>query len=344
MIITRFAPNNIGNIHIGNIKIAFISWFFYFKNNGFYILRIDSILNKKNSIIYKIFKKFKISINIKIEQKNRKKIYFKYLKYLYKNNFIYIKNYFFYFKYKKFKIKKFYDIKRGFIYNRYNYKDFIISDINFNFTYNFMSIIDDINLSVNLIIRGSEHIENTFKQLAIYKCINKFNYPLFIHLSILVDNYGKKISKSYDNKYSIINILNINNIFKRTIYNYIFGFIKKYKLTKINLKIFRFNFSKLKNINNNFIKKSKSNYINKLNKFLYYIIKYNNFITKIKNIKLYITNIILYIYNIYNNFYTLYNKNLYFLLYKMFSIYNIPFYKIYLLNFIKRNIVNKLSF
>ena len=62
--------------------------------------------------------------------------------------------------------------------------------------YNFAVVIDDYEMQISHVIRGEEHISNTPYQLAIAQALNyditKIKYG---HLSIIVDETGKKLSK-----------------------------------------------------------------------------------------------------------------------------------------------------
>lgn len=68
-------------------------------------------------------------------------------------------------------------------------------------TYNFASILDDIDMNVNWIIRGVDHIKNTPKQIAIINAVSdilrtfdiKFTHVGLIHHN--VDGKSKKMSK-----------------------------------------------------------------------------------------------------------------------------------------------------
>lgn len=72
--------------------------------------------------------------------------------------------------------------------------DFIIAKNNFLPTYNFASVIDDINLNITHIIRGDDHISNTPKQINIMNAL-KYNIPNFSHLPMILDENKKVLSK-----------------------------------------------------------------------------------------------------------------------------------------------------
>ncbi|MCV3754313.1 glutamate--tRNA ligase [Ureaplasma zalophigenitalium] len=62
--------------------------------------------------------------------------------------------------------------------------------------YNFAVVIDDYDMAITHVIRGEEHISNTPYQLAIKKALGYNAYDIqYGHLSIIVDETGKKLSK-----------------------------------------------------------------------------------------------------------------------------------------------------
>lgn len=62
-------------------------------------------------------------------------------------------------------------------------------------SYNFAVVIDDFDMKITHVIRGEEHISNTPYQLAIKEALNYDTEVFYGHLSIIVDENGKKISK-----------------------------------------------------------------------------------------------------------------------------------------------------
>jgi len=61
-------------------------------------------------------------------------------------------------------------------------------------TYHFASVVDDIDLDINCVIRGVDHIPNTAKHVAIYRALG-VDLPLFYHVGLLMGADGKKLSK-----------------------------------------------------------------------------------------------------------------------------------------------------
>lgn len=62
-------------------------------------------------------------------------------------------------------------------------------------TYNFAVVIDDSDMNISHVIRGEEHISNTPYQLAINEALNINQDTIYGHLSVIVDDTGKKLSK-----------------------------------------------------------------------------------------------------------------------------------------------------
>lgn len=62
-------------------------------------------------------------------------------------------------------------------------------------TYNFAVVIDDFDMMISHVIRGEEHISNTPYQIKIKNSLQFTNDIIFGHLSIIVDETGKKLSK-----------------------------------------------------------------------------------------------------------------------------------------------------
>ena len=64
--------------------------------------------------------------------------------------------------------------------------------------YQIASLMDDIELGVNLIVRGSDLVKSTGAQLFLAKCLNDPFFPnsYFVHHKLLKNESGKKLSKS----------------------------------------------------------------------------------------------------------------------------------------------------
>jgi glutamyl-tRNA synthetase len=63
-------------------------------------------------------------------------------------------------------------------------------------TYNFAVVLDDHEMHITHVLRGNEHLSNTPYQIAIMNALGyDSNSVKFGHLTIIVDETGKKLSK-----------------------------------------------------------------------------------------------------------------------------------------------------
>lgn len=75
------------------------------------------------------------------------------------------------------------------------FEDFVIIRSNGYPMYNFACVVDDMTMGITHVVRGSEHIPNTPKQIVLYDAFNA-EAPKFAHLSLILDtNTKKKMSK-----------------------------------------------------------------------------------------------------------------------------------------------------
>ena len=61
-------------------------------------------------------------------------------------------------------------------------------------TYNFAVVVDDIDMRITDVIRGDDHINNTPRQINIYRALGA-PVPLFSHMPMILDQDGAKLSK-----------------------------------------------------------------------------------------------------------------------------------------------------
>lgn len=70
-------------------------------------------------------------------------------------------------------------------------------------TYNFAVVIDDHLMDITHVLRGEEHITNTPKQMGIYEAFG-WDVPTFAHMTLIVKEDGKKLSKRDPNYIAFI--------------------------------------------------------------------------------------------------------------------------------------------
>ena len=61
-------------------------------------------------------------------------------------------------------------------------------------TYNFCVVVDDIDMQITHVIRGDDHVNNTPRQINIFKALGK-DVPVYAHLPTVLNEQGEKMSK-----------------------------------------------------------------------------------------------------------------------------------------------------
>ncbi|WP_058835327.1 glutamate--tRNA ligase [Luteimonas abyssi] len=61
-------------------------------------------------------------------------------------------------------------------------------------TYNFAVVVDDIDMGITDVVRGDDHVNNTPRQINIYRALGA-PVPAFSHLPMILDEHGAKLSK-----------------------------------------------------------------------------------------------------------------------------------------------------
>ena len=61
-------------------------------------------------------------------------------------------------------------------------------------TYNFAVVVDDIDMGITEVVRGDDHVNNTPRQINIYRALGA-TVPKFAHLPMILDEEGAKLSK-----------------------------------------------------------------------------------------------------------------------------------------------------
>ena len=149
--------------------------------------------------------------------------------------------------------------------------DFILLRNDGTPTYMLSVVVDDFMMNVNLIIRGDDHLNNTFRQLHIYKNID-WPIPKYAHLSLIHGEDGKKLSKRHGavdiQEFKELGYLSesiINNLIllgwspnKKEETIEIEEILQLYKFENLSKSSSIFSYEKLNFFNNYFIQKDKN--------------------------------------------------------------------------------------
>jgi glutamyl-tRNA synthetase len=157
-------------------------------------------------------------------------------------------------------------VKEEVIFSNEEIDDFIIRRQDGTFSYNFVSVIDDIEMGVTHVIRGDDHLNNTPKQINIYNALNK-KTPIFAHIPLILGQDKARLSKRHGatsvNSYkeqgflpdALVNFLmRIGWAYKDEEIFTLNNIIKKFSLRDISKSHGVFNFEKLLWLNGYYIR------------------------------------------------------------------------------------------
>ncbi len=206
---TRIAPSPTGNMHIGTARTAYFNWLAARASGGKFLLRIDDTDASRNSQEYldnilETMDWLGLNYDEMIKQSDRNKRYIYVADYLLtkgtaikKDNAIFLN---------VDSIRDSWDdtvaktIKTNDV-DKQHISNLVLIKSDGVATYNFSSVVDDVDNNINYIIRGNDHISNTIKQITIYDALG-CELPKFSHIG-LIHKDGKKISKR-DNALGIL--------------------------------------------------------------------------------------------------------------------------------------------
>ena len=63
-------------------------------------------------------------------------------------------------------------------------------------TYNFVCVVDDLDMGITLVLRGDDHLNNTPKQCNLYAALGQ-EPPQFAHVPMILGDDGKRLSKRH---------------------------------------------------------------------------------------------------------------------------------------------------
>ena len=206
----RFAPSPTGKVHIGNIRAAIYNWLFARHTGGKFLLRVeDTDLERSTpeaiAVLFDCMKWLGLDYDEEVfyQTKNVKR-HLEVVDQLLASGHAY--------KVEKtsrdgktgvvtmFRMPKegaieFDDIVKGHMAKKAeDVQDFAIVRSDGSPIFHIANVVDDIDQRVTHIIRGDDHVENTFKHICIFRALGA-PVPKYGHLSMIVNQQGKPYSK-----------------------------------------------------------------------------------------------------------------------------------------------------
>jgi glutamyl-tRNA synthetase len=206
----RFAPSPTGKVHIGNIRAAIYNWLYARHTGGKFLLRIeDTDLERSTPEAIQALLECMQWLGLDYDEeafyqtKNVKR-HLEVVEKLIASGHAYRAERtsrdgktgtVVMFKMPTEGAIEFDDIVKGHMSkNAADIKDFAIVRSDGSPIFHIANVVDDIDQGITHIIRGDDHVENTFKHICIFKALGA-QVPRYGHLSMIVNAQGKPYSK-----------------------------------------------------------------------------------------------------------------------------------------------------
>jgi glutamyl-tRNA synthetase len=202
----RFAPSPTGNVHIGNIRAAIFNWLYARHEGGRFLLRIEDTDRERSTpeAVENLLGAMRwLGLDFDeppLYQTSRLEAYREVAERLIAAGAAYRSDLgdptrgecvvF-----RAHRTVSFEDVVKGRLRkDEKQMKDFVILRSDGTPVFHLANVVDDIHMRVTHVIRGDDHVDNTFNHLLLYEALGAAP-PRFAHLPMLVNDAGKPYSK-----------------------------------------------------------------------------------------------------------------------------------------------------
>ena len=204
---TRFAPSPTGHVHIGNIRAAIYNWLFARHENGQFLLRIEDTDRERSTpeAVQAVLNAMSwLGLNFDEEplyQSTQTSKHMAAAEMLLSQGLAYQedkggtgKGEAIVFRMPG-KDMSFHDEIKGDLHkSAADMKDFVIVRSNGTPVFHLANVVDDIHMNITHVIRGDDHVENTYRHVALFQALGS-PVPKYAHLPMIVNAQGKPYSK-----------------------------------------------------------------------------------------------------------------------------------------------------
>ncbi len=202
----RFAPSPTGNVHIGNIRAAIFNWLFARHEGGKFLLRVEDTDRERSTqaaieTLLSCMQWLGLDFDEpEVYQSQRMARHLAVADELIRKGQAYRDNKggggeCVIFRMPKEGRLEYTDLVKGTIKKKAeDTQDFVIVRSDGSPVFHLSNVIDDVDMGITHVIRGDDHVENTFKHIELFKAIGA-SVPLYAHLPMIVNNQGKPYSK-----------------------------------------------------------------------------------------------------------------------------------------------------
>ncbi len=202
----RFAPSPTGKVHIGNIRAAIFNWLFARHTGGKFLLRVeDTDLERSTPEAIQTLLDCMQWMGLDFDeevmyQTSQRAHHLAVAEDLLARGLAYKENKggggeCVIFRMPKEGVIEYTDLVKGPMKKQAkDTQDFVIVRSDGSPVFHLANVLDDITQGITHIIRGDDHVENTFKHIQLFKALGA-PVPQYAHLPMIVNNAGKPYSK-----------------------------------------------------------------------------------------------------------------------------------------------------
>ncbi len=206
----RFAPSPTGKVHIGNIRAAIYNWLYARHTGGKFLLRVEDTDLERSTpeaikVLFECMEWLGLDYDEEVFYQTRNvKRHLEVVEQLIAAGHAYKcektsrdgkTGTVVMFRMPKEGVIEYDDMVKGHMAKKAeDIQDFAIVRSDGSPIFHIANVVDDIDQRVTHIIRGDDHVENTFKHICIFKALGA-PVPKYGHLSMIVNQQGKPYSK-----------------------------------------------------------------------------------------------------------------------------------------------------
>ena len=203
----RFAPSPTGQVHIGNIRAAIFNWLFARHEGGQFLLRIEDTDRERSTpeavkTVLDAMGWLGLGYDEEpLYQSTRLNAHLDAANMLLKNGNAYKddkgglgKGECILFRMPQSDASFHDEVKGSLRKEAKDLKDFVIVRSDGSPVFHLANVVDDIEMKITHIIRGDDHVENTYRHVALFKALG-VEPPKYAHLPMIVNQQGKPYSK-----------------------------------------------------------------------------------------------------------------------------------------------------
>jgi len=198
----RFAPSPTGYLHVGGARTALFNWLYARHHGGKFILRIEDTDRSRSTdeAIEQILESMRwlgLDWDEFYRQTDRLEIHRQAAQQLLDKGAAYEHEGAVWFRIPKTGVTVVEDLLLGRVeFKNSELKDLVILRSDGTPTYNFACVVDDSDMRMTHVIRGDDHLNNTPKQILIYRALGR-EPPKFAHLPMILGPDKTKLSKRH---------------------------------------------------------------------------------------------------------------------------------------------------